>query len=395
MMKFLFVKRTFPWPRSAGGDVVTYQMMRHLQKLGHSMALLTMVPPDPKALEGIELEWQKLISDPRLQFPLAHRRKMTWLQRRFTSFWGVPDEWIDACAAAVQESQCDVCVVYGRDLISLFLHHKNVLRVWYAADDGVLFHLSNWMVSKPRTWSHLKSAGINAVFEFVHRTLIDRAWMVTPKDVRYARFFMPGVAMDCVTNGVDSGFFSPRSLPQKSKSCVFWGRLDFPPNIDAVRWFSEHVWREIRRRHPDASFHVYGFAPTEEIRQMAQQFQFELVADSPDIRDAVSSCEVVVLPFISGAGIKNKLLEASGMQLPIIASTMAMNGIDDSQMSPCLVAKKPSQWIDYLERLWSDPKLRQSQGTTARKWCLEFASWNTTAKKAAAALQATQSTAKQ
>jgi glycosyltransferase involved in cell wall biosynthesis len=119
------------------------------------------------------------------------------------------------------------------------------------------------------------------------------------------------------------------------------------------------------------------------------------VADSPDIRDAVSSCEVVVLPFISGAGIKNKLLEASGMQLPIIASTMAMNGIDDSQMSPCLVAKKPSQWIDYLERLWSDPKLRQSQGATARNWCLEFASWNTTAKKAAAALQATQSTAKQ
>jgi glycosyltransferase involved in cell wall biosynthesis len=128
---------------------------------------------------------------------------------------------------------------------------------------------------------------------------------------------------------------------------------------------------------------------------MAQQFQFDLVADSPDIRDAVSSCDVVVLPFISGAGIKNKLLEASGMQLPTIASPMAMNGIDDSHLSPCLVARKPTHWIDYLERLWSDPKLRQSQGATARKWCLEFASWDTTAKKAAAALHPTPSKAKQ
>jgi glycosyltransferase involved in cell wall biosynthesis len=395
MMKFLFVKRRFAWPRASGHDVHTYQMMLHLQKQGHPISLLSLEPSDDKALEGLELYWSECSQEPSQTMQLPSDPPLTYWQRRFVSFWGINPNWIPATQAAVESSGAEVVVVSGRELLPLLAGITGRKRVWYAADDAVLHHLSLLIPSKPSTWGNLKMAAIGALYERTHSKLTDRVWVVSPRDAAFGKFWMPSASFDCVPNGVDAQFFSPRAVSKKPKSCVFWGRLDFPPNIDAVRWFSEQVWREIHRRHPDASFHVYGFAPTDEVRQMAQQFQFDLVADSPDIRDAVSSCEVVVLPFISGAGIKNKLLEASGMQLPIIASPMAMNGIDDSQLSPCLVAKKPSHWIDHLERLWSDPKLRQSLGATARQWCLEFASWDTTAKKAAAALQATPSTAKQ
>jgi glycosyltransferase involved in cell wall biosynthesis len=353
---------------------------------------LSLEPSDDKALEGLDLYWSRCGLDARQTNPLPADPQLGYWQRRFVSFWGLNPNWIAATEEAVEASGADVVVVSGRELLPLLAGKIGCKRVWYAADDAVLHHLSLLIPSKPSTWGNLKMAAIGGLYERTHSKLTDRVWVVSPRDAAFGRFWMPSASFDCVPNGVDADFFSPREVSKKPKSCVFWGRLDFPPNIDAVRWFSEHVWRDIKRRHPDASFHVYGFAPTEEIRRMALQFQFDLVADSPDIRDAVSSCEVVVLPFISGAGIKNKLLEASGMQLPIIASPMAMNGIDDSQLSPCLVAKKPSQWIDYLERLWRDPTLRQSQGANARQWCLEFASWDTTARKAAAALQATRST---
>ena len=39
----------------------------------------------------------------------------------------------------------------------------------------------------------------------------------------------------------------------------------------------------------------------------------ELHPDLPDIRSEVARRQVVVLPFVSGGGIKNKFLEAAAM----------------------------------------------------------------------------------
>ena len=50
------------------------------------------------------------------------------------------------------------------------------------------------------------------------------------------------------------------------------------------------------------------------------------MANLPDLRAEVQRREIVVLPFVSGGGIKNKLLEAAAMGMPMGSWTLVKSG---------------------------------------------------------------------
>jgi glycosyltransferase involved in cell wall biosynthesis len=186
--------------------------------------------------------------------------------------------------------------------------------------------------------------------------------------------------VDTIATGVDADYFSPRAVAARPYSCVLWGRLDFGPNIDAVRWFVTKAWPGIREQFPTASFTVFGFRLTGEIQRLAEEYAFEVIQDLPDLRDAVCGHQVVVLPFISGAGIKNKLLEAAAMGRPIVASPRAVNGLEKSADLPCLIANNPQEWLEKLSGLWDNEEQRTELGRRARRWALEHATWKEAAQ---------------
>lgn len=162
---------------------------------------------------------------------------------------------------------------------------------------------------------------------------------------------------------------------------MFWGRLDFGPNVDALRWFVERVWHPLSRQYTEATFTVFGFNPGEEVRQLATKFGFELVANQPDIRALVCQRQLVVLPFISGAGIKNKLLEAASLGRPILASATALNGVELSGDKPVVVVSRPRDWILQICRLWEDAPERHRLGSAARTWVQREYTWAAAAER--------------
>lgn len=60
---------------------------------------------------------------------------------------------------------------------------------------------------------------------------------------------------------------------------------------------------------------------------MADRYGFTLTPDLPDIRAEITKNQGVVLPSVSGAGIKNKLLEAAALSMPIVASPRVIDGV--------------------------------------------------------------------
>ena len=97
----------------------------------------------------------------------------------------------------------------------------------------------------------------------------------------------------------------------------------------------------------------------------------------------------MVLPFVSGAGIKNKLLEAASMSRPIIASTSALNGVERGSWTPVQSASGRSAWIKAIKQLWENPERRQQLGTDARQWVTSMHTWDTAADRVLTGLQFT------
>lgn len=349
-------------------------MMRALTRLGHEVHLLTSDRASDAATEGAGLAQVHCFED--LEEASTQVPGLSYLQRKFQSYWGIHGEKINQVGALAKRLGCDGVVPVGLEVLPYLAAVEGAKRIWYAADEWLYHHLTLMFLNRPSSWSNFKPALVKGLYEFAYSGVTDRVWVVSKADAKAVRWVMPGVKADVIPNGVDTDHFHPFEIERIPKSCTMWGRLDFEPNIDAVRWFSTKVWPELKRQNPDASFDVFGFQPSAEVMGLSRQESFNVIPDLPDLREAVSKREIVVLPFVSGAGIKNKFLEAAAMGKAIIASPRALNGMSLPSEAPVCVANTPEDWIAAAAQLWNDPDEANRLGKLAREWVSKEFSWH-------------------
>ena len=388
-LRLLFVKQSQSWPRSSGHDVHGYHLMQALIARGHAVSLACVVPPSLEALAGLNLvavHTLPISRDAESSERSAGTHVWSAWQQRFTNYFGANEDLATSLDAILQRESFDAAIVVARHLLPLLAVVKQGTRVWYPADDPAWHHLSRIKLSQPKTWGDLKLALVNGLFERAFRKSVDRVWVVSPTDRRAMRLITGCRKVDVIPNGVDAEHYCSPHAPREDSlpfSCTFWGRLDFGPNKDALAWFLRTIWPAVRAANPRASFHVFGFNPTAEVRELVQLPGVELHPDLPDLRSEVARRQVVVLPFISGGGIKNKLLEAAAMGLPIVCTRKALSG---TKGKPAVrVANNPREWAAALGELWSNPTARIELGSAARQWVMANHTWEAAAMTAEAA----------
>ena len=386
-MHFLFVKQRLAWPRSSGHDVHCFQMIKALAGLGHEVSLLTGDEPCHDAIEGLSLVSRRtfglMIGADNMASPLKG------LQERFRSYWGIDSARIVAVRDMAEACRADAVVVVGLDVLPYLGAVEGPTRVWYAGDEWAWHHLSQFRALDPSSWANLRAAAIKGLYERAYAPLLDRVWVVSEADRRAMRRVIGHDRIDVIANGVAGDHFRPVGTREQEAetSCVFWGRLDFGPNIQALEWFCRKVWPILIREVPGARFSIYGFQATDRIRALAGGEGIGLVADLPDLRLEIARHQVVVLPFVSGGGIKNKLLEAASMGKAIVCSGHASNGLLTGDQAPLVRAKTPGEWARAIIGLWGDPDRRRRLGEEARAWVLEHHTWEAAARVAEAGLE--------
>jgi glycosyltransferase involved in cell wall biosynthesis len=389
-MRILFIKEALAWPRTSGHDVHCYHMMRALRELGHEISLATLRRPDPEAVRGLDLGHADVLdgeaaagANGAAALPLSN------LQERFRSYWGISPRHVRHVGRLALEQEADAVVVVGLSVLPYLGAVDGPLRVWYAADEWAWHHLSQVRLARPRTWGNVGQALVKGVYERAFRSRLDRVWVVSEAD-RRAMHWVAGVRdVDVLPNGVDADHYAPPAGgAEAGRSCVFWGRLDFGPNVQALEWFCGRVWPALRRKAPDARFTIYGFQPTDPVRALAGRAGVELIPDLPDLRAEIARHPVVVLPFVSGGGIKNKLLEAAGMGKAIVCTPRACGGLRGDGPPPLVTARTVADWVGAVTRLWSDEGGRRRLGDQARRWVIEHHTWRAAAQTALRGLEA-------
>jgi glycosyltransferase involved in cell wall biosynthesis len=185
---------------------------------------------------------------------------------------------------------------------------------------------------------------------------------------------------------VDTELYQPLQATEIPKSAVFWGRLDFGPNVDALTWFCREIWPEVRRHEPDGRLTIIGYEPSETVRRLAGRDGVELKSNVEDLPLEACRHGVAILPFNSGGGIKNKLLEAAALARAIICSPVAARGLQHGSRPPFMIATSRSEWIGTLRGLWANDRLRRELGISAREWVTAYHAWPAAAEKAVASL---------
>ena len=177
----------------------------------------------------------------------------------------------------------------------------------------------------------------------------DLAGFVSELDQQRAtRLLRPSSAVGVAPIPVDDEYFTPAPAGWRRPDrpvVLFTGNLSHPPNVDAVAYFIERIWPSVLQGRPDAVLQIVGLHPHDKLKELCALVpQAEIHGDVPDIRPYFWDASVYVVPMRFGGGVRQKIFEAWAMQVPVVCTTMAAEGIDAAHGRHCWLEDEPAQF---------------------------------------------------
>ena len=144
-----------------------------------------------------------------------------------------------------------------------------------------------------------------------------------------------------------SGFGPPR------RDILFLGGYGHSPNIDAAVWMAQEIWPLIRHRMVGSRLVLAGANPTPEILGLAAG-DILVPGRVDDLGPLFASASVFVAPLRYGAGVKGKIYSAFGAGVPVVSTTIGVEGMNLTEGVHALIADEPAAFADAVLALASD-----------------------------------------
>lgn len=120
----------------------------------------------------------------------------------------------------------------------------------------------------------------------------------------------------------------PRHDFNRRRDLLYVGGFDHAPNRDAVLWFCDEVFPRVLRLAPDIVFNVIGANPPKKIA-LLQSRNINILGSVSDVylQKFYETARLSVVPLRFGAGVKGKTIEALYHGVPLVSTTIGLEGI--------------------------------------------------------------------
>lgn len=155
------------------------------------------------------------------------------------------------------------------------------------------------------------------------------------------------------------------------------GSMDWRPNVEGIRWFIKEVLPLIVEKMPDIRVHIAG-------RNMPSWFfgqrSKNLIVDTnvTDSAEYQRDKAIMVVPLLSGSGIRVKILEGMALGKTIIATSLAATGIVNKEHDnvsgdeqPVIIADSPHEFAEQVCKYAKSAVLCREIGDRAFKLASE------------------------
>lgn len=359
--KLLAISPVSPWPALDG---MSLRISRLLEELSASWSIILVCPEGGESAASRSIPVLAQVTVP---------RNSRWMYNPSQYDHG---PLRDAVAAAVAHHKPELVLLWGgmdylRDEIpGMPPMVSDRVDCWTLANWRQLFHRGRVPMRR-----RLGSLAYAARYEFRMRRVSGATVVVGERDAEVLRRVLRVQNVHVIPNGVDVPDRIAVSRSPKP-TIMFTGVMSFQPNIDAVMHFVDNVWPEVRRRIPDAVFQIVGRAPIPEIAALGSRPNIEVHPDVESVQVFLARAWLAIAPMRSGAGIKNKILEAWSVGTPAVMTPIATNGLTTAPVD-LLLAAEGLELAGLIGDLLQDPKRRAELGALARTTAKESFSWHT------------------
>jgi polysaccharide biosynthesis protein PslH len=166
----------------------------------------------------------------------------------------------------------------------------------------------------------------------------------------------------------------------KEPLLVMVGNFAYEPNRDAARFLIEEILPAIHRRRPDVCTLLVGNAPPRGLVELvARTPRVELTGRVPAVEPYLDAADVIVCPLRIGGGIKVKMLEALKRGKAIVASPVAMQGLERAR-DAVRVAPDATTFAEATLALLGDPARRRSLERASSAFSATLPTWDEAAE---------------
>ena len=182
----------------------------------------------------------------------------------------------------------------------------------------------------------------------------DVTLVVSPVEKDLVSTDRPDLAVEVISNIheiQDSGIAF-----EQREGILFVGGFNHPPNVDAVRFYLDEVLHLVQQELEDVKTYVVGSKPTEEIRSRASASVI-VTGHVPDIAAYLNRCRVSIAPLRYGAGIKGKINMSMACGVPVVATSVAAEGMSLTDGKDVLIGDDAAAFANAVVRLYRDRAL--------------------------------------
>ena len=277
----------------------------------------------------------------------------TTLNKLFLLYPGIDFKCFKRVADEIDKHDADYVFFdnsyYGILLRYIKKKYPSLKTITYMPDVGILYAKSYLTLFNPQSWYYYIMTRVNEAFALKYS---DYIFSITEKDSdslkriygKCANFVLSFSLKNTLSKEV-LGEYNRNNKLINSMTCLFVGN-NFFGNTDGLNWFIKDVLPYV-----DIKLIIVGTGMSRAFKSTNKVEVHDYVDDlTPYYMDS----DFVLLPIISGAGMKTKTAEAMMWGKAIIATSLALEGYEYSNIQGIYKCDTKEEFINSIKAIYRD-----------------------------------------
>ena len=384
-MHILFLTQILPYPPSSGPKVKTWHVLRYLSQNGHKITLGSFVRPEEiEYIQAVKTVCSRVHTVPIKRSRISDIGYMLRSQITGRPFLVERDDIAEMRSAVQQIVENEAVDVIHADQLTMtqfalpyakrangkpaliFDAHNAVWTITERMQETLPFYLQLPLMLETKRIKQYEGMIIRDFDATFAVTELDRQAL---KNAVPANGLAKSESITVVPIAVDTDQIRPVARQADSLNLLTMGTLYYPPNADGIRWFVREVFPLIRSKVPGVKLTIIGKNPPADFLKLAEDAsnRIQVTGFVPELDPYFAESALAVIPVRAGGGMRVRILEAFARAMPVVTTTVGLEGIEAVPGQDVLVADTPDDFANAVCRILGDPALQAQLSTNGRQ----------------------------
>lgn len=365
----LIILPWLPYPLNTGGNQATFNCIealkndiqfhiafmtgsqeqeRCLKKLWPDIKFYRHNRPKPKGFYAITSKIIEKLERTLFKNILQYKIEKSYIKHHYQRYYG----FIEFINNIIEEHHIDIVQMEFMETIDYV----------YAIPDKVKKIFIHHELGYVRKELYLKSIGVNneLYYKYIYRqakqkeigTLNYYDAVITVSSIDAEKLKRDGVTSEIIPSFcIVQNKYSFKQIEKYDKVLTFVGPENHPPNKIGITCFLDNVWPSILEKEPCMKLKIIGNWTETTQKDFYNKYKgLQFTGFVKDLQQELLGT-IMIVPITIGSGIRMKIQEAAKMGIPVITTTVGVEGIPFENRKECIIEDEPEKFAEAILKL--------------------------------------------